>query len=79
MNDYLVSEMTDRYIATNLHTRNSENDRTMLPFAAEAGIKELEAHKKFRSEFPKLRQKLRNEIRQILLAENSNSQLEKKQ
>jgi hypothetical protein len=65
----LVAEMTDRYIETDIYTKDSENDSAVLSYKAKAGIKELETHKNFRTEFPKLRVKLRDEFRKLLSAE----------
>jgi hypothetical protein len=66
----LFSHMTDRYIATGLFDEMNENDRLILPYKAEAGLEELEAHKNFRTEYPKLRIKLRDEFRSTLSAIN---------
>ena len=71
--------MIDRYLASDLHSRDSANNPAVLPYKAEAGIKELESHKKFRQEFPKLLAKLRNDFRNILSVEMLNNQIEKKE
>ncbi len=72
----LVNQMTDKYIVSN--RRNSENSGMLSVIRkGQAGEEELEIHLKFRVEFPKLRNKLRNKFRQILLTENTNDQIEK--
>jgi hypothetical protein len=73
----LFSEMTDRYLEYNMYAKDSENNREFLRHKAEAGRKELEAHKNFRTEYPKLRIKLRDEFRSIISAENPSNKIKK--
>ena len=48
-------------------------------YLTKASESEEAVYEKFSGEFPKLRDKFRNEFRQILSAENPNNQLEQKQ
>lgn len=75
----LVIEMLDGYRRSNnfLMQRNSTHP-DIDKYITKAFESEEEVYKKFSEEFPRLRDKLRNEFRQLLFAENPNYQLGKK-
>lgn len=73
-----ISNMTDRYLATDLHKKDGANNPSMLPIIADAGNKEIDSHKKFRKEFPELRKKIRDEFKKSLSATKPIHDIDKK-
>lgn len=72
----LISKMMDCYVSSDFYLQ-AENSSDLLPHIAQTRKEELEIHNIFKEKFPELRQKLRNEFRQILSVENPKNQLVK--
>ena len=72
----LVGEMIDQYLSTTDNTEHKFSSET-TSYLVETARDELNTHQRFRTEFPKLKNGLRNKFRQLLSVETPDTQLEK--